>query len=80
MPTSFFQHIVHITTLKLHSISLIDFYEESSLTRSALKGVAPIASHSVIDHCFWCFALSEYEISFIRLFFIRDKKKGQHDH
>ena len=70
VPNSLFQHIT-VTTLKLHHISPIDFCDESSLTPASSKpeGEAPAASHTVIDHCFWNFATSQYEIPFIRLFF-----------
>ena len=56
VPITFFQHIVHITTLELRFISPIDFYDEnsSSLTRRATsKGVVPMTSHAVIDQCCW---------------------------
>ena len=51
------------------------FYDEksSSLTRAraASKGVAPMASHAVIDQCVWRFEweCTWYEIPFICLFF-----------
>ena len=49
--------IIHLTTLELHSTSPNDFYDEnsSSLTPAASKGVAPMASHTVIqvDRCVW---------------------------
>ena len=75
VPISFFQHIT-VTTLKLLDISPIDFCDESSLTPASSKGVAPIASHTVIDCCGWIIATWEYDIPFIRLFFllIRDKE------
>ena len=48
---TFLLPVVHLTTLELHSISPNDFYDEnsSSLTPAALKGVAPVASHTVIQ-------------------------------
>ena len=77
VPNSLFQHIT-VTTLKLHHISPIDFCDESSLTPASSKpeGEAPAASHTVIDHCFWNFATSQYEIPFHPLIFslIRDKE------
>ena len=74
VPISFFQHI-HITTLDLNSISPIDFCDESSLTRAASKGVAPVASHTVIDQCFWRLKLPQYEIPFTRLFSTNPRQK-----
>ena len=57
VPITFFLQIVHLTTLKLHSLSPIDFGDEnsSSLTLAASKGEAPlaVASHTVIDRCLW---------------------------
>jgi hypothetical protein len=55
VPTTFFLHIVNLTTLELSSISPLDFYDEnsSSPTRAASMGVAPMASHAVIDRCVW---------------------------
>jgi hypothetical protein len=38
--TTFFLHIGHLTTLRLQSISPIDFCDDSSLTRAASKGKA----------------------------------------
>ena len=46
---TFFLHIVPLTTLELRSFSPYDFVAENSLTRAASKGVAPIASHTMID-------------------------------
>ena len=75
VPITFFFHIVHLTTLKLDSISPYDFADRnsSSLARATSKGVVePIASHTVIDRCVWCFDSeqedSKYEIPFINLF------------
>ena len=57
VPIGFFLHIVHLTTLELHSVSPFDFYYEksSSLTEAlaASKVVAPTPSHLVIDRCIW---------------------------
>ena len=58
VPLTFLLPVVHLTTLeKLHSISPNDFYDEnsSSLTPAASKGVAPVASYTVIqvDRCVW---------------------------
>ena len=57
VPTSFFLHIVHLTTLELHTFSLIDFgfgdENSRSLTLAASKGEAPMVSHAVIDRCLW---------------------------
>jgi hypothetical protein len=57
VPITLFLHTVHFTTLELHSISPNDFsgLDSSSLTRAASKGVAPMASHTVIDRCVWHF-------------------------
>jgi hypothetical protein len=57
VPTTFFLHIVHLSTLELHSISLNDFCDKnsSSLTRAASMEVTPVASHTVIDRCVWHF-------------------------
>ena len=54
---TFFLHIVHLTTLELRFLLPNDFADEnsSSLTRAASKGVASMASHSVIDQCVWRF-------------------------
>ena len=62
VPITIFLHIVHLTTLELHSLSLSDFGSEnsSSLTRAASKGVAPMASHTVIDRCVWRFFRRQY--------------------
>ena len=73
VPITFFLHIIHLTTLELHSISPIDFYDEnSSSLRGASKGVVPMASHAVIDRCVWIFGrehVPRYNIRFIRLAF-----------
>ena len=57
VPTTFFLHITHLTTLELHSLAPNCFYDENSstLTRAASKGVEPLASHTVIDRCVWRF-------------------------
>ena len=57
VPITFFRHIVHLTTLELHSLSPTDFCDEnsSSLTRASSKGVDPKASDTVIDRCVWRF-------------------------
>ena len=76
VPITFFLHIVHLTTLELHSISLYDFYDKNSrplsVTRAASKRVVPMVSHTVIDRCVWRFTGREhcpvYEIPFICLF------------
>ena len=75
VPITFFFHIVHLTTLNLDSISPYDFADRnsSSLARATSKGVVePIASHTVIDRCVWCFDSEQedlkYEIPFINLF------------
>ena len=54
VPTTFFLHITHLTTLELHSLAPNCFYDET-LTRAASKGVEPLASHTVIDRCVWRF-------------------------
>ena len=60
VPITIFQHIVHITTLELLSITAIDFNDENS------KKVAPtcMGSHAVIDQCVWHFGQEQvrYEI------------------
>ena len=55
IPTTFFLHITHLTTLKLYSLTPSDFCDEnsSSLTLAGSKGVAPMASDIVIDRCVW---------------------------
>ena len=60
MPTTFFHHIFHLTTLELHSVSPEDFryVNSSSLTHGASMGVAPTSPHPVIDRCIW--HLKEY--------------------
>jgi len=57
VPITIFLHIVHLATLDLDCISLSDPGGEnsSSLTLAASKGVAPMASHTVIDRCVWGF-------------------------
>jgi hypothetical protein len=45
--------IVHLTTLELHSVSVNDFDDENSSSLAGLKGVVPMASHTVIDRCVW---------------------------
>jgi hypothetical protein len=60
VPITVFLHIVHLTTLELHSVSPDDFCYKgsSSLTRAASMGVASTAPHPVIDRCMW--RLKEY--------------------
>ena len=55
IPTTFFLHTTHLTTLDLHSITSSDFCDDtsSSLTLAGSKGVAPMASDIVIDRCVW---------------------------
>ena len=55
VPITLFFHIAHLTTLELRSLLPSDFGGEnsSSPTQAALNGVAPIASHTVIDRCEW---------------------------
>ena len=55
IPTTFFLHITHLTTLELYSLTPSDFCDEntSSLTLAGSKGVAPMASDIVIDRCVW---------------------------
>ena len=57
VPISFFLHIAHLATLELESISPSDFYDKnlSSLTQGTSKGVAPMASQTLIDRCVWHF-------------------------
>ena len=58
--TTFFLHIVHLTTLELHFYSPSDFGGEtsSSLTRAASTSMA---SHTVIDRCVWYFRATKSE-------------------
>jgi hypothetical protein len=82
VPITLFLHIIHLTTLELHSISPIDFYDEnSSSLRATSKGVAPMASHAVIDRCVWGFGRKRvrYEIRFIRLVFTNSGQNGLYD-
>ena len=55
IPTTFFLHTTHLTTLELYSITSGDFCDDisSSLTLAGSKGVAPMASDIVIDRCVW---------------------------
>jgi hypothetical protein len=53
VPTILLLHINHLTTLELRSLTPNDFVHENSQARAASKGVAPIASHTVIDRCVW---------------------------
>ena len=82
VPITFFLHIVHLTSLELHSISPYDFSDEnsSSLTLAASKGVTPMAFHSVIDRCVWRYREEHawYEISFICLF-LTNLERRRHD-
>ena len=54
-PITLFHHITHLTTLELGSLTPNDFCDEIPLTTAALKGVAPMVSHTVIDRCVWRF-------------------------
>jgi hypothetical protein len=56
LPITFFFHIVHLKTLELDSLAPNEFYEENSSTLIQTEGVAPMASHTVIDRCVWRFA------------------------
>ena len=71
VPITFFLHIVHLTTLELHSLFPSDFSGEitSSLTQADSKEAAPVASHTVIDRCVWHLdeEHAQYEIPFICL-------------
>ena len=68
VPITIFFHIVHLTTLELHSLSPNDFIGENScsLTHADSKG-AVMASQTVIDRCVWRFSARETrcEIPFI---------------
>ena len=70
MPLTFLLPVVHLTTLELHYISPNDFYDEnsSSLTPAASKGVAPMASYTVIqvDRCVWHCSM-DYHVGGTRL-------------
>ena len=70
LPITFFLHIAHHTTLELHSLSPNDFGDENSLTLATSNGMAPSASHTVIDRCVWHFSVKHvrYEIPFIYFF------------
>ena len=54
-PITFFLHIVHLTTLELFYLSPNDFgnVENSESNSLTSTGVAPMASHTVIDQCVW---------------------------
>ena len=56
VPITFFLHIVHLTTLELHSISPNDIVGENSSSLTS-KGMSPMASQTVpvIDRCVWRF-------------------------
>ena len=74
VPTAFFSHIDHLTTLELHSLMPRDFVSEdsSSLSQEDSKGVAPMAPHTVIDRCVWYYwdeHVRGTNIPFIGLFF-----------
>jgi hypothetical protein len=78
VPITVFLHIVHLTTLELHSILPFEFSDQSSSsqTQAASKGVTPMASDAVIDQCIWSFGRRKqalydnwYEIPFISFFF-----------
>jgi hypothetical protein len=70
IPITYLLPIVHLPTLELHSMSPNNFCGEnsSSLTLAASKGVAPMASHTVIqvDRCVWHFT-SKYHVRGTRL-------------
>ena len=74
LPITFFLHIVHLTTLELHSLTPNDFLDEnsSSPTPAASKEVAPMASHtvSVIDRCVWCFGAENTDYRTTELVFL----------
>ena len=55
VPITFFLHIDHLTTLELHSLPPSDFGDENSSLLTASKGMASVASHTVIDRCVWDF-------------------------
>jgi hypothetical protein len=69
VPITYLLPIFHLTTLELHSMSPNDFHDKnsSSLVPAASKGVAPMASRTVIrvDRCVWHF--SGYHIRGTRL-------------
>jgi hypothetical protein len=52
-PITFLLDIVHLTTLKLYRLSSIDFGNAENSSSLTSKGVAPMASHTVIDQCVW---------------------------
>jgi hypothetical protein len=54
LPTTFFLRIGHLTTLELFSLSPNDFANENSSSLTS-EGVAPMATHTVIDRCTWFF-------------------------
>ena len=59
VPITFFSHIVHLTTLELHSLSPNDFIGENSwsLTQADSKRVA--ISQAMIDRCVWRFSVED---------------------
>ena len=71
LPSTFFFHIVHLTTLELDSLLPEDFVLEnsSSLTQAASEGlgVTSMSSQAVIDRCVWRISRDHapYEILFI---------------
>jgi hypothetical protein len=84
VPTTFFFHIGHLTTLRLQSISPIDFCDDSSLTRAVSKGKAPMASHTVpvIDRCVGGFGQNLRGTRFPSSVYFRRQKalRDRHDH
>jgi hypothetical protein len=63
VPSTFFFHIVHLTTLELDDFI---FENANSLTHGGL-GVTLMASQAVIDRCVWRLEMEQtpYEIPFI---------------
>ena len=59
VPTTFFFHTAHLTTLELHSLTPNDFCDEnySSLTRAVSREVTPMDPNIVVDRCVWHFGM-----------------------
>ena len=51
LPTTLFNHIAHLTTLELDSLSPSDFCDENSSSQTRA------VSNGVIDHCVWHFGM-----------------------
>ena len=80
VPITLFFHIVHLTTLKLDSISPYDFAGRNSSSLAPAEAREP---HAVVDRCVWCFNSkqedSKYEIPFINLLLTNSEQGCQID-